>query len=354
MSRFLRPEYGTLVPYVPGEQPKGREYIKLNTNESPFPPHPDVVKAAKEAAQGLNLYCDPDNAALTKVMADYYGVDSGCVLMTNGSDEILNFAFVAFCHAKCPALFPDVTYGFYPVFADINRVPYETIPVNDDMSINPEDYYGAGKTIFIANPNAPTGIFLERDRIEEIIKRNPDNVVVVDEAYIDFGGESCVPLTKEYDNLLVTQTFSKSRSMAGARLGMGIANEKIIQDLNTVKFSLNPYNVNSMTGAAGIAAMKNSGYYEQNCRVIIENRDYATRQLRKLGFEVNNSLANFVFAKHKSISGEDIYLKLREKGVLVRHFTPDKIKDYNRISIGTRDQMEALIRALEEITEETK
>ena len=354
MSDYLRPEFRTLDPYVPGEQPRDRSYIKLNTNESPFPPSPKAVEAAAKAAQGLNLYCDPDNKELTETMADYFGVPAGCVLMTNGSDEILNFAFITFCHSACPAVFADITYGFYKVFANVNGVPYETIPLKEDMTLDYRDYLGINKTIFIANPNAPTGLAISTGEIEEILKSNPGNVVVIDEAYVDFGGESCVPLTQKYDNLLVTQTFSKSRSMAGARLGMGIGSKKVIADLNTVKFSINPYNVNSMTGAAGIAAIKDDGYTRANCRKIIENREYTTAKLRELGFEVNDSSTNFVFAKHPEIGGEDVCLKLREKGILVRHFTPGKIKDYNRISIGTREQMDALIAALKEITEEIK
>ncbi len=354
MSKYLRPEFRDLDSYVPGEQPTGRSFIKLNTNESPFPPSPKATEAAAQAASGLNLYCDPDNRELTKTMADYFGVPAECVLMTNGSDEILNFAFITFCHSSCPAVFADITYGFYKVFANVNGVPYETIPLRSDMTLDYRDYLGINKTIFIANPNAPTGLAISTGEVEEILKSNPDNAVIIDEAYVDFGGESCVPLTQKYDNLLVTQTFSKSRSMAGARLGMGIGSKKLIADLNTVKFSINPYNVNSMTGAAGIAAIKDDEYTRRNCAVITENREYTTEQLRKLGFELNNSSTNFVFAKHPKISGEDVYLRLREKGILVRHFTPDNIKDYNRISIGTREQMDALISVLREITEEIK
>ena len=354
MSDYLRPELKGLDPYVPGEQPTGRSYIKLNTNESPFPPSPAAVEAASQAAKGLNLYNDPDSKALTHAMAQRLGVPDECVLMTSGSDEILNFAFLTFCHSGCPAVFADITYGFYKVFANVNRVPYETIPLKSDMALDYKDYLGINKTIFIANPNAPTGLAISRDQIEEIVRSNPKNVVVIDEAYIDFGGESSVPLTQKYDNILVTQTFSKSRSMAGARLGMGIGSKKLIADLNTVKFSINPYNVNSMTGAAGIAALQDEEYTRANCRTIIENREYTTLKLRELGFEANDSSTNFVFAKHPLISGEEVYLKLRDAGILVRHFTPENIKEYNRISIGTREQMDALLSALRVITEEIK
>ena len=352
MSNYIRPEFASLEPYVPGEQPAGKTYVKLNTNESPFPPAPGVRERAAKAAEGLNLYNDPDSRELTKKTAEHFGLSPECVLMTSGSDEILNFAFITFCGKDRPAVFPDVTYGFYKVFANVNLVPYEEIPVKDDLSIDYRDYLGIGKTIFIANPNAPTGKALPLNEIEEIVKSNPDNVVVIDEAYIDFGGESSVALVKKYDNVLVTQTFSKSRSMAGARLGMGIGSKELITSLNTVKFSMNPYNVNSMTAAAGLATLENQEYTAKNVAAIVKNREYTTEKLRELGFEVSDSSTNFVFAKHPEISGEEIYLSLREKGILVRHFTPQKIKDYNRISIGTREQMEALITALKEITEE--
>jgi len=255
MSRFFSQKYDALTPYTPGEQPKEKKYIKLNTNESPFPPSPKAIEAASKAAGALQLYSDPTAAKLHEMIAALYGVKSQNVLATNGSDEILNFAFMAFCDGNHPAVFPNITYGFYSVFAELNGVPYEEIPLKADFTIDPKDYIGIGKTIFIANPNAPTGIALSLDTIEEIVKSNPDSVVVIDEAYVDFGGETAAPLTKQYKNLLVTGTFSKSRSMAGARLGFGIACEELINDLNTIKYSTNPYNVNSMTMAAGIATL---------------------------------------------------------------------------------------------------
>ncbi len=352
MSRFFSKKFESLEPYTPGEQPKDMDYIKLNTNESPFPPSKKAQNLSSEAAKRLELYPDPECRELTKKLAETLGVSEDEVLLTNGSDEILNFAFMAYCDDKHPAVFPDITYGFYSVFAQINNVPYEEIPLTEDFKINVADYVGCGKTIFIANPNAPTGIPLSTDEIEEILKSNPDNIVVIDEAYVDFGGTSCIPLIKKYDNLLVTQTFSKSRSMAGARLGFGVANKSLIQDLNTIKYSTNPYNINRMTMAAGIGVLEDADYTEKNCKTIIENREFTVSELKKLGFTMTDSSANFVFAKSDKISGEELYKKLKEKGVLVRHFTKDKICEYNRITIGTKKQMQALIDAIKSILED--
>ena len=349
MSRFFSQKYKNLIPYTPGEQPKDMKYIKLNTNESPFPPSPKAQEYAKKAAENLQLYPDPECRALTESIAKTLGVKYENVLVTNGSDEILNFAFLAFCDKDNPCVFPDITYGFYTVFAEINNIPYTEIPLKDDFTINVEDYIGIGKNIFIANPNAPTGIALKRNEIERIIESNPDNIVVIDEAYVDFGAESCVPLINKYDNLIVTQTFSKSRSMAGARLGFGVASAALIQDMNTVKYSTNPYNINRMTMAAGFGVMEDEEYTQKNCRTIMENREYSACELTKLGFTMTDSSTNFVFAKHNQISGEEIYTKLREKGILVRHFTKEKIADYNRITIGSIDEMKALITNLKEI-----
>lgn len=354
MSRFFSEKYKNLVPYTPGEQPKDTQYIKLNTNESPFAPSDKAIKYASEAAHNLELYSDPTCSALCRELADTLGVEPDEVLPTNGSDEILNFAFMAFCDKDHPAAFADITYGFYKVFADVNGVPYTEIPLKDDFSINVDDYCGIGKNIFIANPNAPTGIILPVAEIEKIIASNPDNIVVVDEAYVDFGGESCVPLIHKYNNLIVTQTFSKSRSMAGARLGFGVACRELINDLNTIKYSTNPYNVNRMTMAAGIGVLKDAEYTAKNCKAIAENRAFVTEQLKKLGFELTDSMTNFVFAKHPEIPGRVMYEKLREHGILVRHFEKDRICDYNRITVGTRQQMQALIEATKSILEEQK
>lgn len=351
MSRFFSTKYNQLTPYTPGEQPRDMQYIKLNTNESPFPPSPRAQALAREAANTLQLYSDPTCAELTAMAAEKLGVSPEEILFTNGSDEILNFAFMAFCDSAHPAVFPDITYGFYPVFAKLNGVPYTQIPLQDDFSVRAADYLGLNKTIFLANPNAPTGLALPLRQIEAIVKSNPDSVVVIDEAYVDFGAESAVSLIGKYDNLLVTQTFSKSRSMAGARLGFGVGCKALIRDLNTIKYSTNPYNINRMTMAAGIGALADDEYFRSNCLQIVGNRDWTTRQLRKLGFTVLDSMTNFVFVKHEKLDGKELYLLLKARGILVRHFDSPRLTDYNRITIGSMDQMTALLTALTEILE---
>ncbi len=354
MSFFLSERHKNLLPYTPGEQPRDMKYIKLNTNESPFPPSEKAQEMAAEAVKKLNLYSDPESKMLTEMMAKTLGVEYENVLMTNGSDEILNFAFMAFCDKDNGAVFADITYGFYPVFAEINSVPYTKIPLDQSFKINISDYFHSGKTVFIANPNAPTGIALELDEVEQIVKNNPNNVVVIDEAYVDFGAESAVPLTKKYKNLLVTQTFSKSRSMAGARLGMGIASAELIADLKMMKYSTNPYNVNSMTSAAGIGVLSDPEYTEKNCKTVMENREYTANKLAELGFECLPSVTNFIFAKHCKVSGETMYTELKKRGVLVRHFTSERIAEFNRITVGTKEQMDALISAVKEILNEVE
>ena len=352
MSKFFSKKYALLTPYTPGEQPRDRQYIKLNTNESPFPPPKAVTDAAKRAAGECQLYSDPTLSALVAETAKRYGVKPAQILPTNGSDEILNFAFMAFCDETTPAVFPDVTYGFYEVFAKLNGVPYKTIPLKADFSIDIEEYYDAKGTVFLANPNAPTGIALSKAQVEEIVKHNQENIVVIDEAYIDFGGESCVKLIEKYDNLLVTQTFSKSRSLAGARLGLGFATESLIADLNTVKYSTNPYNVNKMTEAAGVAALQNQAYFDENCNQICTVREKTKAVLEKLGFEVLPSKTNFLFIQTDKIDGTTLYEKLKEKGVLVRHFKGERIANFNRVTIGTDKQMQVFLQLVEEIIKE--
>lgn len=352
MSRFFASRYATLEPYTPGEQPKDRKFIKLNTNESPFPPSTRAVALASEVANRLMLYPDPDCKELTSVLAGKLGVSEDEIVWTNGSDDVLNFAFMAFCDENRPALFCDVTYGFYSVFAKANGLPYIEIPLKDDFTVDLDAFMEKKGTVFLANPNAPTGLTLSRDQIEALVKSDPDRVVVVDEAYVDFGGESCIPLIHRYENLLVTQTFSKSRSMAGARLGFGIGNKELIGDLNTLRYSTNPYNINSMTMAAGIGTLLDSDYTEDCCAQICRNRAYTTDQLKKLDFVTTDSRANFIFAKHPILSGETLYLALKEKGVLVRHFKKDRISDYCRITVGSREEMEQLIVCIKEILKE--
>ncbi len=347
MSRFFSEKYSELTPYTPGEQPRDMKYVKLNTNESPFAPCQAVIDAAASAAASYQLYPDPDCKALTDALAARYGVAPDEILLTNGSDEILNFAFMAFCDEKHPIAFADITYGFYPVAAQLNRIPYKTIPLKEDFTLDPEDYIGIGMNIAISNPNAPTGIAPLVSDIERIAVSNPDSVIIVDEAYVDFGTESAIPLTKKYDNILVAQTFSKSRSMAGARIGFGIGNKALIADLNTIKYSTNPYNISRASAAAGVAALENDDYFMNNCRIIMENRAWTVDRLKELGFDVLPSSSNFVFAQADWIEGGELYLALKSRGVLVRHFTLPRISNFVRITIGSIGQMQRLI---EEIT----
>ena len=350
-SRFFDSGFASLEAYVPGEQPKDRKYIKLNTNESPFPPAPAVVEAINgDAASLLRLYSDPTSSDVKQAIADFYGIDTAKVFVTNGSDEGLSFLFMAF--SEKGTAFADITYGFYSVFADLYHKDTTIVPLRGDFSINIDDYDGIDKTVFIANPNAPTGLYLPLKDIETIIASNPDTVVVIDEAYIDFGGESAVPLIHKYDNLLITQTFSKSRSMAGARLGLGIGCRALIRDLNTIKYSTNPYNINRMTMAAGIGALEDEAYFRDNCRDIMETRAWTARRLGELGFEMTDSLTNFLFARHPAIPGKELYSKLREKGILVRHFDTPRLTDFIRVTVGSRVQMEAFVEAVERILNE--
>ncbi|MBQ9071209.1 MAG: histidinol-phosphate transaminase [Clostridia bacterium] len=349
MSKFLTGKLKALKPYTPGEQPKEREYIKLNTNESPFPPSAKAVEYAECEARRLMLYSDPECKELAKTLSESLGVKPSEVILTNGSDEVLNFAFMAYCDESCPAVFANITYGFYKVFAAVNNVPFCEIPLKDDFTIDVDDYVNSHGTVFIANPNAPTGIALGIEKLEKIISSNRDRIVVIDEAYVDFGAESCIPLIRKYDNLLVTGTFSKSRSMAGARLGFGVASEKLIEDLTRIRYSTNPYNVNRMTAAAGVGALLDDAYFKDNCKKIIENREWTKGKLKGLGFEFTDSKANFVFAKHKKIGGKELYEKLKAKGVLIRHFEADKISDYNRITVGSIEEMKTLVDKIKEM-----
>ena len=353
MSKFLKNRYQSLEAYTPGEQPRDKKYIKLNTNESPFPPSDGVIKAVNsQEVKDLRLYSDPTGMALKTALAELHGVTPDNIFLSNGSDDILNFSFMAFTEKG--AMFPEISYGFYSVFAELHGIDYVTVPLKDDFSIDPEDYKGDGRMVVIANPNAPTGLCLTLTQVEGILKANPASVVVIDEAYVDFGGESAYPLTKKYKNLLVVQTFSKSRSMAGARLGFAIADEELISDLERIKYSTNPYNINRLTMAAGVAAVKDNDYYMENCQKIVANREYTTKELEALGFYVIPSKANFIFAKSDKIGGEELYLKLKDNGILVRHFSKEKIKDFNRITIGSKSEMEAFVKAVKQILEELK
>ena len=348
MSKFFNPRLSNLEAYTPGEQPRDRRYIKLNTNESPYPPSKGVRQAIdRQRLDALRLYCDPNATALKVELAKLYDKKPSQIFVANGSDDILNFAFLAFGGEG--VLFPDISYGFYEVFAALHQLPFEKIPLKQDFTIDVKPYCNQKKLVVIANPNAPTGIALPLRKIEKILEANPQNVVLIDEAYVDFGGESCARLVEKYPNLLCVQTFSKSRSMAGARLGFAIASEELIADLETIKYSTNPYNVNSLTQAAGVAAVQENGYYMRNCRKIIKSRLYTKKELEKLGFTVLPSKANFLFAKSSRISGMELYLKLKEKGILVRHFEKDRIREFNRITIGSQQEMESFIAAVKEI-----
>lgn len=354
MSRFFSDKYSLLTPYTPGEQPQDRRYIKLNTNESPYPPSPVACRLAREEANSCMLYSDPQCRSLRAAAAEYFGIGEDAVVFGNGSDEVLNFAFSAFCDNRCPAIFPDISYGFYPVFAEQCGVLYRTVPLREDYSINPRDYFSAGGTVFIANPNAPTGMALGLDDIEAIVRENPDNVVVIDEAYVDFGAQSAVPLTQRYDNLLVVQTFSKSRSLAGARLGIGIGSAELIRDLETLRYSVNPYNINRMTMAAGVGALADREYFDVCRSRIIATRERTAESLRGLGFTVLPSSANFLFAKSPDICGAALYKALKARGILVRHFTALRLDDWNRITVGSEDEMSALLDAISDIIKEEK
>ena len=349
MSRFLKARYQTLDAYVPGEQPRDMEYIKLNTNESPYPPAPSVVKAlGEEDVALLRLYSDPTCKVLKQKLADLYEVKPENIFLTNGSDDILNFAFMAFA-GEAGAVFPDITYGFYPVFSELHGIQYRQIPLKEDFSLNYRDYLGTNALVVIANPNAPTGMSIPVWQIEEILKANPDNVVVIDEAYVDFGGESCYPLLERYENLLVVRTYSKSRCMAGARLGYAIGAAGLIEDLEKIRYSTNPYNINRLTMRLGEATVDAENYYREKCREIISTRQWTGEELKKLGFTVLPSDANFLFAKTDAMDGEELYQKLKKNGVLVRHFTKERIKDYNRITIGTKEQMKRFISIVKDI-----
>lgn len=335
--------------YVPGEQPRDMEYIKLNTNESPYPPAPSVVEVIeKEDIELLRLYSDPTCKVLKEKLASLYGVKAENIFLSNGSDDILNFAFFGFGKEK-GACFPDITYGFYKVFAQLHGIDAEQIPLKDDFGVDYRDYVNKDRFIIIANPNAPTGMSIPLWQIEEIVKTNPDTVVAIDEAYVDFGGESCYSLTEKYDNLLVVRTFSKSRCLAGGRLGYAIGGKGLIDDLEKIKYSTNPYNINRLTMRLGEATVDAEEYYREKCGEIIKVREWTKKELERIDFTVLDSKANFLFAKTDAVSGEDMYSLLKKKGILVRHFNADRIKEYNRITIGTKEQMEKFVATVKEI-----
>ena len=353
MSRFLSARFADLEAYVPGEQPQDMKYVKLNTNESPFPPSPAVAEAVNHTEiDHLNLYPDPEGKVLREKLAAHYGVKPENVFLANGSDELLNFFFMTFCDGGRPVAYPAVSYGFYPVYACLYQLPHTEIPLREDFRLEPEDYCGIGKNIVIANPNAPTGRIIGVDAIERIVRSNPDHVVMIDEAYIDFGGESCLPLVERYENLLVCQTFSKFRSLAGGRLGFAIGSPALIEDLDKIKYSTNSYNINRLTMAAAIATIESNEYYVNNSRRIQENRAYTVAALDKLGFETLPSKANFIFTRCPAVDGGTLYRKLKARGVLVRHWDKPAIADWCRVTIGSREQMDVFLEKVREILKE--
>ena len=326
-----------VVPYVPGEQPQKEKMIKLNTNENPYPPAPGVQKVLDEfQVDRLRKYPDPVVGKLVQAIADYYGVKKEEVFVGVGSDDVLAMIFMTFFNSDAPILFPDITYSFYDVWADMLRIPYERIPLDEKPN---------GGVIF-PNPNAPTGELLRLDAVEEIIKANPDVIVVVDEAYIDFGGESALPLIEKYDNVIVVQTFSKSRSMAGSRIGFAISNEKVIKYLNDVKYSFNSYTMDALTIDLGVAAITDKEYFEQTRSKIIATREWTKSELYKLGFDFGDSKSNFIFATHDWVPAIELYEALREADIYVRYFKKDRIDNYLRISIGTEEEMKEFIEFL--------
>ena len=399
MSRFLSKASESLLPYTPGEQPQGRKFIKLNTNECPYPPSPKVAEAilagyeeiaagcgtagaadmaeqaetagcgcnagateagkmAEKAARvmppelaNLRLYSDPEERVLIEAIADHYGVGTNQVIAGNGSDEILGFAFRAFCDQNAPLQFADLTYGFYPALCGLYGIPFKVVPLEEDFTLNIEPYKNCGNNVIIANPNAPTGMNLPLSAIEEVAASNPDRVVMVDEAYVDFGGESCVSLLPKHENLVIIQTFSKSRSLAGARVGFAIANPELIADMNRIKYSFNPYNVNRLSILAGAAAMRDWDYTKECTGRICKTREKTTEALRALGFTVLDSKTNFIFAKSGDMPGKVYFDGLREAGILVRRWDSERIKDYVRISIGSEEEMETFVEETKKLVE---
>jgi len=339
-----------VVPYVPGEQPKEKNIIKLNTNENPYPPSPKVSEALREFnTDRMKLYPDPGSAVLIDALAERYKVKPSRIFVGVGSDDVLSMAFMTFFNSDKPILFPDITYSFYDVWAEVYRVPYKRIPLDSSFRINPSDYMNDNGGIIFPNPNAPTGVFESVSVIEEIVKANPQSVVIIDEAYIDFGGQSCLPLVDKYDNLLVVQTFSKSRSMAGMRIGFAVGNERLIKYLNDVKFSVNSYTMNMTSIDMGVASINDKKYFEECVERITATRERTKEELTKLGFTFPDSKANFIFATHKSVPAKEIFEKLKDLNIFVRYFAQPGIDNYLRITIGTDEQMDKLISALSEI-----
>ena len=342
-------------PYTPGEQPKTAGVIKLNTNENPYPASPKVIEAVKNFdTDKLRLYPDPEASVLVDAIAHRYGLSSDQVFVGVGSDDVISMSFMTFFNSELPVLFPDISYSFYEVWADVYNVKYEKVPVDKDFNIVPEDYMKKNGGIIFPNPNAPTAIYMELDKVEDIIRHNQDSVVIIDEAYIDFGGKSAIDFVNKYDNVIVVQTYSKSRSMAGVRIGFAFGSPELIKALNDVKFSFNSYTMNAYSLICGVAAMEDEDYFNAGVSKIINTRETAKSKLKELGFSFPDSKANFIFAKHESVPAKVIFDKLKQRGIYVRYFNKEKIDNYLRISIGTDEQMEKLYAALKEIIKEEK
>ncbi|CAM4352855.1 histidinol-phosphate aminotransferase [Paenibacillus endophyticus] len=350
MSKFWSPLTASLVPYVPGEQPKDKTYIKLNTNENPYPPSPKVIAAIKNAANAdLRLYPDPTCEDLVKAAAAYYGLPAGQVFAGNGSDEILAFAFAAFFDPAKKLLFPDITYSFYKVYAKLYGLRAELIPLDEQFQVRVEDFRVDNGGIVVPNPNAPTAELLPLDDIRKLLADHPDQVVIIDEAYIDFGGQSAIELIGDYPNLLVVQTLSKSRSLAGLRVGFAFGSEELIEGLNRIKNSFNSYTIDRLALAGAVAAIEDDDYFKGTTAKVVATRERVTEQLLAMDFKVTDSKANFVFISHNRLEAQVIFQQLRDKGVLVRYFNQPRIDGYLRVSIGTDEEMDAFIQALQEI-----
>ncbi|WP_346832529.1 histidinol-phosphate transaminase [Pseudomonas abietaniphila] len=350
MSKFWSPFVRDLVPYVPGEQPKLTKLVKLNTNENPYGPSPKAIEAMRaEVNDNLRLYPDPNSDLLKQAVARYYGVESNRVFLGNGSDEVLAHAYNAFFKHDKPLLFPDISYSFYPVYCGLYGVEFEAVPLDEQFQIRVEDYNRPNGGIIFPNPNAPTGCLLALEAVEQILKANPDSVVIVDEAYIDFGGETAIGLVDQYPNLLVTQTLSKSRSLAGLRVGLAVGHPDLIEALERVKNSFNSYPLDRMAIVGAAAAFDDREYFEQTCKQVIASREVLVEQLESKGFEVLPSAANFIFARHPQHDAAGLAAKVREQGVIVRHFKQERIAQFLRITIGTPEQNQALVDALGEL-----
>lgn len=337
-----------VVPYVPGYQPKNSHVIKLNTNENPYPPAPEVEAALRSMdCSQLRKYPDPTAEVLRDALARRYDVTPDQVFVGVGSDDVLAMSFLTFFNSEKPVLFPDITYSFYQVWAELFKIPYETVPLNPDFTLNPEDYFRENGGIIFPNPNAPTGLLLPMEGVEQILQANPDSIVIVDEAYIDFGGASALLLLEAYENLLVVQTFSKSRSMAGLRIGFALGSPALIQALNDVKYSYNSYTMNLPSLLLGTESVHAEGYFRKRVEQIIETREWSKKELTRLGFHFPDSMANFIFAEHCKVAAKDLYEAMKADGIYVRYFDQPRLSNYLRISIGTEEEMRTLFTWLE-------